>query len=239
MPIPGEILLACRSEDAHIVITVRDHGIGIDKNSIDALFEPFAQGHSGATEQAGLGIGLVLVRGLISLHGGSIEVNSDGPGKGSEFVVRLPASAQNGVTGNALADRTDVFVAVWAKRILLVDDLIDNTDALAMLVRSMGHEARTPSNGRDALAIAAEFSPEVILFDLGMPEMDGLEICRHIREQVWGKEVAVVALSGWGRKEDRDRTKVAGFDRHMTKPVSTAVLAELLSSLTHTEEANS
>jgi PAS domain S-box-containing protein len=229
MPIPGEILIKCWREEEHVVISVKDDGIGIDSNQRANLFEPFAQGAS-PPGRTGLGIGLALARGLVDLHGGSVEVNSNGDGKGSEFSVRLPIPEQ---TLQVIEPSTDDGSRPprIRKRVLVVDDLADNSDTIALLVESMGHEACKANDGAEALRVGAEFKPEIILLDLGMPGLDGYQTCRLIRQQPWGKNITVVALSGWDREQDRLRTKESSFDHHLCKPVQVAVLAELFSEV--------
>jgi CheY-like chemotaxis protein len=192
------------------------------------LFEMFTQvDRSLERAQGGLGIGLWLVKSLVGMHGGTVEARSDGHGKGSEFLVRLPVApspagqgpgGDDGGTGRPAARR----------RILVADDNRDAADSLAIMLRIMGHETRTAHDGLEALEVAAAFRPEVILVDIGMPKLNGYDTCRRIREQPWGRSAVLVAVTGWGQDEDRRRSREAGFDLHMVKPVEPAALEELL-----------
>jgi CheY-like chemotaxis protein len=174
-------------------------------------------------------VGLSLVRGLLELHGGRVEARSEGEGKGSEFVVHLPVLAES---PPALAPaRVEAAPARAARRLLIVDDLRDSADSLAMLMRIMGHEVYTAYDGEEAMVRAAQIQPEVVVLDLGMPRPNGFDVCRHIREQPWGKEAMLIALTGWGREDDRRRTEEAGFNHHLVKPVDPRALVELFTSL--------
>ena len=182
-----------------------------------------------AAAHGGLGIGLTLVKRLVELHGGTIEAQSEGVGKGSEFVIRLPASrpepvkakAQPGAAA-AAKDRSP------AHRILVVDDVRASAETLTMLLRVLGHEVVTANDGRTALELAQQNKPDTIFLDIAMPEMDGYEVARRIRATPDLKETVVVALTGYGQEEDRRRAKEAGFDYHVTKPASVAGLREIL-----------
>jgi CheY-like chemotaxis protein len=179
----------------------------------------------------GLGIGLSLVRGLVEFHGGSALARSAGPGKGSEFTVRLPVvdhpvQAPQEPTGPGVISRPCL-----KRRILIADDLRDSVDSLAMMLRMAGHEIQTAYDGLEAVQAAATFRPDAVLLDIGMPKMNGYEAARHIREQPWGKNMALVALTGWGQEEDKRRAFEAGFDHHLTKPVDPAALEKSLAGL--------
>ena len=176
--------------------------------------------------QGGLGIGLTLVKRLVEMHGGSVEARSEGHGRGSTFVVRLPLLAQG-----ARADGTPRARGTRperALRILVVDDNRDAVESLAMLLQLTGHETHTAQDGEEAIAAAARLEPEVILLDIGLPRLNGYEVCRRIRQQAWAQETVIVALTGWGQDDDRQRSSEAGFDAHLVKPVDHAALLELL-----------
>jgi CheY-like chemotaxis protein len=209
---------------------VKDDGVGISAEMLPRVFEIFSQGERAPDRaQGGLGVGLALVRGLLELHGGRVEARSEGLGKGSEFVVHLPVlDASPSLEAPA---PIEVGKARAARRLLIVDDLRDSADSLAMLMRIMGHEAHTAYDGEEAMARAAQLQPEVVVLDIGMPKPDGFDVCRHIREQPWGKGAVLIALTGWGREDDRRRTEDAGFNHHMVKPVDASALVALLSSL--------
>jgi PAS domain S-box-containing protein len=217
----------------HLVrISVRDTGIGIAAEHLADIFEMFSQ-VAPVLERShgGLGIGLALVRGLVELHGGRVEAQSAGLGKGSEFSVYLPvvdmpvqAREEPGPGGrkSPVGPR---------RRVLVADDLHDSADSLSMMLRLAGHDIQTAHNGLEAVQAAATFRPDVVLLDIGMPRMNGYEAAQHIRQQPWGKEMLLVALTGWGQEEDRRRALEAGFDEHLTKPVEPATLEKLLVTL--------
>jgi CheY-like chemotaxis protein len=211
------------------VVSVRDTGIGILALHLPHIFEVFVQVDTAwQRAQGGLGIGLSLVKEFVGLHGGRVEAHSDGPGRGSEFVVRLPVAA-------AVAVEPPTSVAEKSRgprrRILLVDDNVDVTESLAMILGIMGHEVRTAHDGAAGVAAAAAFRPEMILMDLGMPLMDGYEAARRIRAETWGDKAFLVALTGWGADNDRRRTQDAGFDRHLVKPVDPDVLTSMIAEM--------
>jgi PAS domain S-box-containing protein len=228
----GHVWLTAGREGGEVVVSVRDTGIGVAADQLPRLFEMFSQAAPALERsQEGLGIGLALVRGLVELHGGSVEARSAGPGRGSEFTVRLPVaktpvqSRQELSAGGGKAD------AGPKRRILVVDDNRDAADSLAMMLRLAGHDIRTAHDGLEAVQAAATFRPDVALLDIGMPKMNGYEAARHIRQQPWGREMLLVALTGWGQEEDKRRTFEAGFDHHLTKPVEPTALENLLAGL--------
>jgi PAS domain S-box-containing protein len=213
-----------------VFVTVRDNGIGIPANMLDKIFDMFIQvDRSLERSQGGLGIGLSLVRELVQLHGGSVQAKSDGDGRGSEFVVRLPiACLAHEVPPVSVPKRVAM---TGRRRILVVDDNRDAATSLAMMLEFMGNETRSSYDGLEALDTAEEFRPDIILLDIGMPKMNGHEACRRIRRQTWGKDVVLVAITGWGQEDDRRRSREAGFDFHVVKPVESAALEELLSTV--------
>jgi PAS domain S-box-containing protein len=223
-----ELDAQCNGDEARI--RVRDDGIGITAEMMPRLFEIFSQAAPALERsQGGLGIGLSLVRGLVELHGGHIEAHSEGAGRGSEFVVTLPVLAR---APPVSLHRNGKAAALPARRarILVADDNHDGADSLTVALQGLGHEVCTAYDGEQALALAASTRPEVMLVDIGMPRMNGYEVCRAVRREPWGREVLLVALTGWGQEEDRRRAAEAGFDRHLVKPVDLPVLAELLAS---------
>jgi CheY-like chemotaxis protein len=178
--------------------------------------------------QGGLGIGLSLVKGLVELHGGSVEARSEGPGKGSEFAVRLPVVDGTTAPQTPQPAGGEKATARPRRRVLVVDDCRDAADSLAMLLRLAGHEVHAAHDGREAVESAGRFRPDVALLDIGMPKLNGYEVARHIRQQPWGRQVVLVAITGWGQEEDKRRAMEAGFDEHLTKPVAPAALEKLL-----------
>ncbi|MEO8591247.1 MAG: ATP-binding protein [Flavobacteriales bacterium] len=209
-------------------ITVEDNGIGIAPDQLAKVFDMFAQvERTNDRVQGGLGIGLNIVKHLVSMHGGRIEANSDGLGKGSSFTVVLPLApppAEPKVTAPAITATT----AVVPLRILVVDDNEDAALMMAMLLGKARHEVRIAHNGEQALEVGAQLLPNVVLMDLGMPVMNGYIACQHMRRTAWGSAALIVALSGWGQEEDRRKTAVSGFDHHLVKPIASVTLAALI-----------
>jgi signal transduction histidine kinase len=233
-PDGGRIELVATLEEASgepsaVTVRVRDTGIGIEPAKLPRLFEMFVQLDGPARRaDGGLGIGLALVRHLVQLHGGTVEAHSEGPGRGSEFVVRLPV-APPAVAAGGSGSSTKVAGAESGRRILVVDDMPDNAASLTVLLRRLGHRVETAFGGREALAMAADFRPQVVLLDIGMPDLDGFEVCRRIRSEPWGREIFVSALSGWGQESDQRRAVEAGFDALLVKPLDYDLLETMLS----------
>jgi CheY-like chemotaxis protein len=212
-----------------VQVTVRDTGIGIPAEMRERIFDMFAQVERPAeTPHTGLGIGLTLVRSLIEMHGGSVQVQSDGVDRGSEFQVRLPIvmDAASTAVPSGQAHRPEV--EFMRRRVLVVDDNAAALDTLALMLEVLGHEVRTAHDGSEAITRAEEFRPEVVLMDLGMPNVDGYAAAREIRARAWGREVLLVATTGWGQEDDRRRTREAGFDHHLVKPVDADNLRRIL-----------
>jgi PAS domain S-box-containing protein len=228
----GHIWLTAERQGGAVVASVRDTGIGIAAEHLPQLFEMFSQVTPALERsQGGLGIGLALVRGLVGLHGGSVAARSAGPGRGSEFIVRLPVlGTPTPVRPEPSADGEKLCAGPKC-RILVADDLRDSVDSLAMMLRQAGHDTRTAHDGLEAVQAAATFRPDVVLLDIGMPKLNGYEAARHIRQQPWGKRMVLVAVTGWGQEEDKRRTREVGFDHHLTKPVEPAALERLLAGL--------
>jgi signal transduction histidine kinase/CheY-like chemotaxis protein len=227
----SRIWLTAQRDGAGVVLSVRDTGVGIPAPMLPMVFDMFTQGdRTLERSQGGLGVGLSIVRSLVEMHGGTVEAKSTGYGKGSEFVVRLPVvQPVPPVRGEGPGDRAARPPS--GRRILVVDDNVDAADSLAMVLRLMGSEVRTAHNGEDGLEAAGAFRPDLILTDIGMPRLNGYETCRRIRQEPWGKGVTVIALTGWGQEEDKRRSREAGFDGHLVKPVEPADLERLLAEL--------
>jgi CheY-like chemotaxis protein len=224
----GEIRMTAELDRSEIVIRVRDTGIGIPAAQLPHIFEAFMQvDTSWQQRQGGMGIGLSLVKEFVGLHGGRVEARSGGLGKGSEFVVRLPVAAGAATEPIAPPKKT----SGPRRRILIVDDNTDASESLAMMLTVVGHEVRTAHDGDAGLAAAAEYRPDLVLMDLGMPKMDGYEACRRIRAESWGSAPLLVALTGWGSIDDQRRTREAGFDRHLVKPADVDALLNIIAEL--------
>jgi CheY-like chemotaxis protein len=227
-PDGGKIDLKLERSGKDAVITVTDNGIGIHGGTIGRIFEMFYQGEdSRLARTAGLGIGLTLAKSLTEMHGGTIRAESPGPERGSRFTVRLPLPAvMQPAAERATAERP---CDLGGHRVLIVDDNTDAAHTLGMLVSMLGeNEVLMAANGPDALRIAAEQRPDIVLLDLKMPGMDGYEVARRLRGEEWGKELTLVAVTGWTLEEHKRRSKEAGFDRHLTKPADMASIEALL-----------
>jgi CheY-like chemotaxis protein len=212
-----------------VAISVADSGIGITQDEITRVFDRFYQSRRrSARFLGGLGIGLSLVRRLVELHGGTVEALSEGPGRGSEFVVRLPIEAGHVADSTGASDGPFERSTGTRRRVLIVDDNIDGANSLGSLLAFLGHDTAMEYDGQGAIDRAVAFDADVVLLDLGMPGLDGFEICRRLRASDLPHRPRIVAMTGWGREEDRARTAAAGFDAHLVKPVDLATLSQLL-----------
>src|SRR6185369_13692177 len=226
----GSVALVATRTGDEVTIRVSDTGIGIEPGKLAQIFGMFVQLDASEQQiQSGLGVGLTLEQRLIEMHGGSVEAHSEGVGKGSEFVVRLPALAPTATP--SVAKETAVTDHSQARRrILVVDDNLDSAESMAMMLKLSGHDVATAHDGLEAVKLAREFQPDVALLDLGMPKLDGYEAARSIREQSWGQRMMLVALTGWGQAEDKRRSHEAGFDAHLVKPVDFDALEKLVAT---------
>ena len=209
------------------MVRVTDTGMGIPPEMLGRIFDMFVQvGHSGEQSQGGLGIGLTLVKRLAELHGGHVAARSAGVGKGSEFIVRLPLAPER---AEAVGAATGSYAALdlGLRRILVVDDNKDAADSLGFLLRTHGADVHIAYDGLEAVGAAIAFGPDVVLLDIGLPKLYGYEVAQRIRE-ARGKEVLLIAITGWGQEEDRRRSREAGFDHHLTKPVQFEQLLRLI-----------
>jgi len=228
----GRIRLDAESSNGVVTIRVRDTGLGIDPQLLPHIFDLFTQAErTPDRSEGGLGIGLTLVKRIVELHGGTVEAVSEGLGSGAEFIVRLPALASAGEHPLEKApNRAPVAAPADARslRILIVDDNIDAADSIAMLLSMEGHDTRAVHTARAALLAVPDFKPEVVLLDIGLPEMDGYEVARRLRAQNGKHRMRLVAVTGYGQPADRRRAHAAGFDEHMVKPVEPNVLQDFL-----------
>jgi signal transduction histidine kinase len=226
----GEIALRVRREDDWVELSVTDNGIGIPQESVSKLFHLFSR-LKGTDDRTpgGLGIGLALVRTLVEMHEGDVSVVSEGENRGSEFRVRLPLAKSATVTAmpRVAIEQPQI---VRRRRILIADDNQDALDTLALLLQVDGHEVLKTTDGGAALSAASQWKPDVAFLDIGMPVLDGYAAARGIRKEAWGRDIVLIALSGWGQREDMARSREAGFDLHLVKPVSADAIAKVLNT---------
>jgi len=228
----GHICLSAERQGSEAVVTVRDTGIGISAEMLPRIFEMFTQGkRSWEHAQSGLGIGLTLAKRIVELHAGTITAHSDGPGQGSTFIVRLPAVHEASPVRRRASRKRERTAAAASRRILVVEDERISAASLERLLQLEGHEIRTACDGLEAVSVADEFQPDVVLLDIGLPKLNGYEVAQRIRQQPWGRGLVLIALTGWGQETDRRRSQEAGFDHHLVKPVDPAALLQLLASL--------
>lgn len=222
----GRVALTAETGPDGLSITVDDNGIGLTAGAMSHVFEMFSQVESALERsQGGLGIGLALVQGLVTLHGGSVEAASEGPGRGSRFTVRLPPSALVLETpAKSVKPSNSEITAGPRCKVLIADDNQDAADSLAILLGALGYEVVVAHSGPQALELARDARPAVLILDIGMPGMTGYEVASHIREEAWGHTVMLIALTGWGQQEDMAQARSAGFDHHFRKPVDIEAL---------------
>jgi CheY-like chemotaxis protein len=218
-----------------VVITVSDTGLGIPADMHELIFEMFTQVRDMEGGHQGLGIGLTLVKRLVEMHGGTVTVESEGRNQGSRFYVRLPTMVQSAPrpafgSGGALRP------ASVKRRVLVVDDNADALSTLSMLVKIMGHDVFEARDGAEAVRLAEQHRPDVVLMDIGMPNLNGYDAAKQIRAESWGRDMVLVATTGWGQDEDRQRTRAAGFDQHLVKPVDHAALQAILEAAPPTSD---
>jgi PAS domain S-box-containing protein len=224
----GQIDLRASRDDEHLVLSVKDDGIGIPASALGGIFTMFAQVEGSARRsEGGLGIGLALVRGLVELHGGSIQARSDGPGQGSEFIVRLPLPVSD-IVAPASGEVTDTPRESVARRILVADDNRDAADTLSTILRMSGHEVFVAHGGQEALDFVNRYRPDFAILDVGMPDLSGYDVARGILAGPHGKHMTLVALTGYGQQADKDRAFEAGFSWHLTKPITFGELEKIL-----------
>lgn len=226
----GTIWFTAERTKNDVVVKVRDNGAGIPPDKLGRIFDMFMQVEATAGKsQGGLGIGLTLVKRLAEMHGGTIEARSGGEGQGSEFIVTLPVFDRVERLLRPASEPSGL--GLLPCRILIVDDNFDSAESLALLFQTMGSTTCLAHDGVEALSAIEKYTPEVVLLDIGLPKLDGHEVCRRVRSQPWGKDIIMIALTGWGQEEDRRMSEDAGFDGHIVKPVHYDQLEELLASL--------
>jgi PAS domain S-box-containing protein len=229
----GCITVVVRPGPAQVAVTIRDTGIGLSPEAFSCIFDMFAQvSPSMDRSRDGLGIGLSLARALVELHGGEIHAHSEGPGRGSEFTVQLPLDEDALPLGAQPVSVPPLDASARRpKRIMVIDDNVDAAESLTLLLQLMGHEVQAAHDGHSALAASEAFRPHVVLLDIGLPGMNGYEVAGRIRAQPWGRDIVLVAVTGWGRDEDRAKALASGFDQHATKPLDVERLKVILSAL--------
>ena len=236
-PAGARVKVSSRRESNTAVLHVKDEGAGIPADTLPRVFDAFFQGESPTTRSiGGLGIGLTLVRRLVEMHGGTVDAHSEGPGRGSEFIVRLPLGPAVLHAPRAVSS-VAVETSMERHRLMVVDDNKDAADSLAELLRQQGHEVRVAHDGPTALDIAKEYLPALIFLDIGMPQMDGYEVARRIRNEPALARTVLAALTGWGQAEDRNRSGRAGFDHHLVKPAEMKALEDVLRNLARPQPA--
>jgi CheY-like chemotaxis protein len=231
-PRNGTISITAEEHGNSVAVRVSDNGIGIPGELLPKVFEMFMQvDKSLERAQGGLGIGLSIVKRLVEMHEGTVEAHSKGAGHGSVFIVRLPTvETPADAEPPAVAEGNAAPAPSTGHRILVVDDNADAAASLALLLRLMGHETRTANNGIEAIEVADQFQPDVALLDIGMPNLNGYETARRMRQKAWGREMLLVAVTGWGQEADRRRSSDAGFNSHLVKPVDVAEIERLLAT---------
>ena len=223
----GHVDIEVAREVSSVVVSVRDNGSGISPEMMPRMFTMFSQDPAAQTRpEGGLGVGLSLVRGLVAMHGGTVEAHSEGPGRGSEFVVRLPIDEKS--VADAIPSEAALNVPAGALRVLVVDDNQDAADCCKVLLELAGHRIDVAYSGLGALEVGDRLHPHAVLLDIGLPDLDGYEVARRMRSTEWGTQAVLVAVTGWGQSRDRQRAFEAGFDRHVTKPIAPVQLAKLL-----------
>jgi len=229
----GAIRLTAETVNDEVIALVEDNGIGIPAEDLQRIFDMFIQADRALDRaQGGLGIGLTLARGIVEMHGGRIEAFSEGPGRGSQFVARFPAlaDAHGGACESSLVVKDAGTGASKTCRVLVVDDNVDSAESLSVVLALEGHKTKTAHDGPSALELARAFRPQVTLLDIGLPGMSGYEVARELRKQPGGRKAKLIALTGYGQEEDQRKSREAGFDHHLTKPVDYDALASLIDS---------
>jgi CheY-like chemotaxis protein len=225
----GQIELHVVKDDGMAAISIRDTGIGIPPHRLESVFEMFSQEEAALSRsRGGLGIGLALTRKLAQMHGGTVTASSEGPGRGSQFTLRLPLEQDAHAEAEPAATPAMDVRPAGGLRILVADDNKDAAETLTMLLELMGHQVRHANDGDEAVRMAAEFDPQLVLLDIGMPKLNGYEVCRQLRSHAGGTARTIIAVTGWGQPHDLEKSHDAGFDHHLVKPVDTQRLLQLI-----------
>ena len=228
----GRVWVIVKPQGNEVVVTVKDTGVGIPTEMLPDIFKMFTQvDRSLERTQSGLGIGLTLVKRLVELHGGTVTAHSGGLNRGSEFIVRLPILIGIQTALPVPEPTRDDTPPAAPRRVLVVDDNRDSAMSLSMLMKLTGSQTQTAFDGEEAVEQAAAYNPDLILLDIGLPKMNGYDACRAIRNEPWGKDIVIIALTGWGQDEDRRKSAEAGFNGHLVKPVDHAALVKVLAEL--------
>jgi PAS domain S-box-containing protein len=228
----GNIYLTIEHEGDKAIVTIRDSGIGIAPQMLPKVFDLFTQaGHATGRSEGGLGIGLALAKRLVEMHGGTVEARSEGIGKGSEFIVRLPVAERARKDTTAAPAANELQGHGTKRRILVADDNADVVETFEVMLQMLGHEVETALDGLEALEKAERFRPEVIVLDIGMPRLDGLETARRLRQQPWARDTVLIAITGWGNEKDKRQSAEAGFNVHLVKPVDPMMIVKVLDDL--------
>jgi CheY-like chemotaxis protein len=229
----SDINIRAVREPHHLVVAISDEGVGISEDILPQVFDMFTRnGHYNRDSQIGLGVGMTLAKRLVELHGGRISVHSDGPGQGSSFVVKLNLLNVPALRAVApVAEPVSSHSGRSNARVLVVDDNRDGAQSLALMLDLEGHEVRTAADGLEALEIAEDFQPHVVLLDIGMPGIDGYETARRLRARPWAQTTLLCAQTGWGQEDDKRRARTAGFDRHLVKPIDPEEISRLVAEV--------
>lgn len=233
----GKVQVNAIVHDGFAKVRIKDNGIGMSPDMLAHVFDSFTQEADALDRtEGGLGIGLTLVKGIVELHGGSVSASSQGKGLGSEFTVRIPLATGEQIREHQESRKLASTTGNW-HRILVVDDNRDSATSLSMMLNFMGHDTRTAKDGLQGLEVAAAFRPDVCLLDIGMPNLNGFDMARRLRAEPWGKDIMLIALSGWGQEHDKERSTDAGFDMHLVKPIDPATLTAVLEARHNTGHA--
>jgi CheY-like chemotaxis protein len=231
-PKGGQIWLAAEQRGAEAIVSVRDSGIGIPAAALPRVFEMFSQVDRTVERMSGgLGIGLALVKGLVETHGGSVSAESPGPGLGSTFTIRLPVIHPEGVQLVPIGDSSEIAPPAARRTVVVADDSTDGAEAMAELLEALGSEAYVAHDGVAVVELVERVRPQLVLMDVGMPRQNGLDATRQIRREAWGQDMTIIALTGWGQDADRERSRAAGCDGHLVKPIDVQSLKDLLQAL--------